>query len=228
MLDNLFSSVFDRMTSVWGGFLIALAAAFAVGLFLAFCYSRRAACSGSFFMGLGVLPAVVCLVIFVVNGNLGAGVAVAGAFSLVRFRSAAGSAREICAVFVSMAVGLALGMGYVGYALLFAVLSEGVLLLYHRLGFGEQAKKTAERDLRITVPENLNYTGLFDDLFTQYTTAHRLTKVKSSNMGSLFRLSYRVSLTDAALEKEFLDTIRTRNGNLEISSCEPGSEDGEL
>ena len=149
-----------------------------------------------------------------VNGNIGAGVAVAGAFSLVRFRSAPGNAREICALFCAMAVGLATGMGYVAAAgVFFAVVSAATLALA-ALNFGGRGE--AERVLKITIPEDTEYNGLFDDLFAKYTRACRLEKVKTANMGTLYELCYRITLKDEKDLKDFIDGIRCRNGNLGI------------
>ena len=168
----------------------------------------------SFAITLAILPVTVQLVIMLVNGNIGAGVAVAGAFSLVRFRSAPGNAREICALFCAMAVGLATGMGYVAAAgVFFAVVSAATLALA-ALNFGGRGE--AERVLKITIPEDTEYNGLFDDLFAKYTRACRLEKVKTANMGTLYELCYRITLKDEKDLKDFIDGIRCRNGNLGI------------
>ena len=165
---------------------------------------------------LALLPAVVQLVIMLVNGNIGTGVAVAGAFSLVRFRSAPGTAREIGVLFLAMALGLATGMGLLGLAVLAFVLLAGALLGLTALGFGEQ--KTAARVLKITIPESLDYDGLFDDIFAQYTRRCTLTRVKTSNMGTLYELEYAVLLPEDVPSKTFLDALRCRNG----SAAQPG------
>ena len=154
------------------------------------------------------------MVILLVNGNVGAGVAVAGAFSLVRFRSAPGTAREIGVIFLAMAIGLAAGMGYIGLAVLFFVIVAAVTLLLTRFNFG--GSKRSERILRITIPENLDYEGLFDDLFQKYAENCSLEKVKTSNMGTMYELQYRIALKDAKIPKAFFDEIRCRNGNLNI------------
>lgn len=165
---------------------------------------------------LAVLPFLVQLVILLVNGNLGAGVAVAGTFSLVRFRSAPGTARDICAIFLAMTVGLCCGMGYLGLALLAAVVTCTLFLLQK-----DPAPDPGDREIRVTVPENLNYSDLFNDLFAEFTTASQLVQVKTVNMGSLYSLHYRVTLKDITQEKTMLDAMRCRNGNLEISSGLP-------
>ena len=192
-------------------FLICTAVSLVLGIATALISMYRTKCSQSFAVTLTVLPAIVQIVIMLVNGNVGAGVAVAGAFSLVRFRSVPGTAREIGVIFLAMAT----GMGYVVLAAVFFVIIAAVLFLLTKLGFG--TRRTDERLLRITIPENLDYDGLFDDLFATYTTAHTLERVKTANMGTLYELQYRVTLRDAQVPKAFLDALRCRNGNLNIT-----------
>lgn len=195
-------------------FLICTAVSLLLGMGTAFISMYKAKCTQSFAITLAVLPAVVQMVILLVNGNVGAGVAVAGAFSLVRFRSAPGTAREIGVIFLAMAIGLAAGMGYIGLAVLFFVIVAAVMLLLTRFNFG--GSKRSERILRITIPENLDYEGLFDDLFQKYAENCSLEKVKTSNMGTMYELQYRIVLKDAKIPKAFFDEIRCRNGNLNI------------
>lgn len=195
-------------------FLICTAVSLVLGIGLALVSRFRAHATQSFAVTLAILPVVVQVVIMLVNGNIGAGVAVAGAFSLVRFRSAPGTAREIGVLFLGMAIGLATGMGYVGLAALTFVIVSAALLALTALHFGQ--RDSGERILRITIPENLDYEGLFDDLFDQYTKAHTLVKVKTSNMGTLYELEYRVTLRSEGVPKAFLDALRCRNGNLNI------------
>ncbi len=209
------SAIFDSL--LCGGFslgmyLACLAGAGLCGL-IAACLERAAGNSSrSFRISLVVLPMVVCTVILMVNGSVGTGIAVAGAFSLVRFRSVAGKAREIAVIFLVMTAGLACGAGYVVIALVFTVLVSLVMLVLSRLSFGE--KKLYE--LHITVPETLQLAGAFDDLFDRYTNSHALTKTRTSNMGSLYRLSYTLELKDPAAIQAFLNELRCRNGNLDI------------
>ncbi len=220
MLDSVFTGLFDTQSASGvevGQFLLCLGAALVLGLAVALCYMFRTRYSRSFVATLAMLPAVVCVVILMVNGNVGAGVAVAGAFSLVRFRSAPGTAKEIGTIFLAMGAGLMCGMGYLGYAALFTAIMCGVLLLYTALNFGAGKHTPAERRLSVTIPEDLDYTGVFDDVFRDYTTGHELVQVKTSNMGSMFRLTYNIVLRDASREKEMIDQLRCRNGNLEIS-----------
>jgi len=200
-------------------FFICTAVSLILGLGAAALSMYRSKYSRSFVVTMALLPAMVQLIIMLVNGNIGAGVAVAGAFGLIRFRSAPGSAKEIGMVFLATAIGLATGMGYVAIAAVFFVIIAAVLLLLTLLGFGAGA--TDERELRITIPENLDYEGLFDDLFLQYTRNAELDKVKTTNMGTLYELSYKIVLKDASGVKAFMDELRTRNGNLNIVCGKP-------
>ena len=232
-MPNPFTGLFDSAAAGTSGlavtdFLICIGASLVLGLLIALFSRYKNPCSKSFFATLVLLPAIVCMVILMVNGNIGAGVAVAGAFSLVRFRSVPGSAREIAAIFLAMAAGLVAGMGYIGYAALFVLVigAAGMVLAASRIG--QARAPSGKRTVRITIPEDFNYTGVFDDLFETYTTEHCLTQVKTTNMGSLFKLSYRLTLRDPLLEKEFIDHLRSRNGNLEISAALQEQAPGEL
>ena len=216
LFKGLFDSEFTTLISV-SDFLLCMVFSLVLGLVMAFAYMYRSRYTKSFVVTLALLPAVVCVVIMLVNGNVGTGVAVAGAFSLVRFRSVPGSAKEICMLFLAMGTGLIAGMGYLGFAVLFTVIMCAVFVLYNRLDFGTGKKAEAYRIITVTIPEDLNYTNVFDDIVTEYTTSYALTHVKTTNMGSMFRLTYNVVLVDTGREKEMLDQIRCRNGNLEIS-----------
>lgn len=218
MSDIFFKGIFDtEFTSLIsiGDFLLCIGCALLLGLLITFCYMYKTHYTKSFATTLALLPAVVCVVIMMVNGNVGTGVAVAGAFSLVRFRSAPGSAKEICILFLAMASGLITGMGYLGFACLFTFILCFMYLLYTYLDIG----KTNEnyRTLQITIPENLNYTEVFEDIFSTFTSDYELCHVKTTNMGSLFRLTYSIALKSEKNEKEMIDHLRCRNGNLEIS-----------
>ena len=219
MFESMFRGLFDSdLTTVIspGHFLACLGVALGLGLVIALSYMFRARYTRSFLVTLALLPAVVCVVIMMVNGNVGAGVAVAGAFSLVRFRSVPGTAREICMLFLAMAAGLMAGMGYLAFAALFTVVLCAVFLLYQALSLGTEKHTARYRTLTITIPEDLNYTGIFDDLFRTYTSSCQLLRVKTTNMGSMYKLTYNITLREPAREKELLDAIRCRNGNLEI------------
>ncbi len=220
MLNTLFQGVFDTdLNSVISvtSFLICLTSSLILGLVMAFTYMVHTRYTKSFVVTLALLPAVVCVVIMLVNGNVGTGVAVAGAFSLVRFRSVPGTAKEICTLFLAMGAGLIAGMGYLGFAILFTLIMCAAFLLYNRLDFGSQKNANLYKTLTVTIPEDLDYTGIFDDIFREYTSSHDLIYVKTTNMGSMFRLVYHVTLQDTKKEKEMIDKFRCRNGNLEIS-----------
>lgn len=232
MLNQMFRGIFDTdMTNVIAvqDFLLCVGCSLVIGLILAVAYMCGTRYTKSFVATLAILPAVVCVVIMMVNGNVGTGVAVAGAFSLVRFRSAAGSAKEIGAIFLAMGTGLVAGMGYLGYAFhLVAVLLGGVSLLYHRLDFGAGKKQDRYKTMHITIPEDLDYSGVFDKILQKYTTECELVQVKTTNMGSLFRLTYNLTLRSRDQEKEMIDKLRCRNGNLEITVSKQETIIGEL
>ena len=219
-MESLFRGLFDsELTTVIGvtDFMLCLGLSLVLGLIMAVSYMYRTRYTKSFVVTLALLPAVVCVVIMMVNGNVGTGVAVAGAFSLVRFRSVPGTAKEICALFLAMGAGLISGMGYLGFAVLFTLIMCGMFLLYESLDLGAGKKKDLYKMLNVTIPEDLDYTGVFDDIFTEYTIEHNLSRVKTTNMGSMFRLTYDITLKDATGEKEMIDRLRCRNGNLEIT-----------
>ncbi|MBR4579219.1 MAG: DUF4956 domain-containing protein [Oscillospiraceae bacterium] len=228
MSDMLLSSLLSDGSLSVGKLLLVLLSALALGVIVSLCYTCRTEYTKSFVVTLALLPPMVAVVILMVNGSLGAGVAVAGTFSLVRFRSAPGSAREIGAVFLSMAAGIACGMGYPGAAAIFTLIVCAAYLVLTVIGFGEKRGEDLHKTLTVTVPEDLEYGGIFDDLFERYTTRARLTRVKTTNLGSLNRLSYDVTLRKSGEEKEFIDAIRCRNGNLEISLASRAAEGGEL
>ena len=213
LFKGIFDSEYTVSIDIWD-FLICVGAALLLGIVIAFAFSFKARFTKSFVCTLALLPAIVCVVIMMVNGHIGAGVAVAGAFSLVRFRSAPGTAREITAIFLAMGTGLICGMGHIGYAALFTLIMSLVFALYNLINFG--GKRASRKSLRITIPEDLDYTTVFDDLFKEYAKDCELIRVKSVNMGSMFRLTYDITLRDVKREKEFIDKLRERNGNLEI------------
>lgn len=220
MLENLFKGLFDSdlatVISVTD-FLLCMGFSLLLGLVMAFAYMYRTRYTKSFVVTLALLPTVVCVVIMLVNGNVGTGVAVAGAFSLVRFRSVPGTAKEICTLFLAMGAGLIAGMGYLGFAVLFTIVMCAVFVIYNRLDFGAKKNAAAYKTFTIVIPEDLDYTGVFDDIFSTYTSSFDLVRVKSTNMGSMFKLTYNVVLSDATKEKEMIDKLRCRNGNLEIT-----------
>ena len=220
MLENVFKGIFDTdLTAVISvtDFLLCLGTSLVIGIVMALTYMYRTRYTKSFVVTLALLPAVVCVVIMMVNGNVGTGVAVAGAFSLVRFRSVPGTAKEICTLFLAMGAGLIAGMGYLGFALLFTAAMCAMFLLYNGLDFGAKKNAATFKTFTITIPEDLDYTGVFEDIFAAYTRSYDLIRVKTTNMGSMFKLTYNVELADPTREKEMIDQLRCRNGNLEIA-----------
>ena len=231
MLDFFFHGLFNTDISgviSFGSFLLCLLTSLLIGLILAFSCRYQGRYTKSFLVTLMLLPGVVCIIIMMVNGSVGAGVAVAGAFSLVRFRSAPGTGREITMLFLAMGAGLIVGMGYLAFALLFAVIMSVMNVLYNRLDLGEKKNGLRYRTLTIMIPESLDYSGVFDEVLLHYTTDYTLTRVKTTNMGSMFRLSYDLTLREGISEKELIDQLRCRNGNLEIMLAMQESTPAEL
>lgn len=216
--DYIFATIMTAGEISGAAFIAATLSSLAIGVFIAFIYSIKNTYSKSFLVTIALLPAVVQMVIMLVNGNIGAGVAVAGTFSLVRFRSAPGTGKEITAIFLSMAVGLATGMGYIGVAAVFSLIISLASLLLTNL-FCKNTNE--EKTLKITVPESLDFEGIFDDIFARYTTKAELCDVKTSGMGSLYKLSYQIAMRPQISTKAMMDEIRQRNGNLEISCSRP-------
>lgn len=214
-MDELFKSIISSDGITIGVFLILIGVALIMGIIISLCAYYKGKSTKSFYISNALIPAAVAMVIMLVNGNIGVGVAVAGAFGLVRFRSAQGSAKEIAVIFISMAIGLALGVGYVLYAVIFGLILGVALVIANRFKVFER-KTSAEKTLKITIPENIDYQTVFDDIFEKYARSYDLIKTKSSNMGSLFILTYNIELKDKNAEKKFVDEIRCRNGNLEI------------
>lgn len=196
-------------------FLACLGTAFVLGLIVALVHQKTARSSSHFVTTLAILPVLVAMAIMLVNGNLGAGVATVGVFSLVRFRSIAGNSRSIMAIFFAMAIGLAVGVGYLGFATIFTAVVSLLIFLLSAFKFGES--KTTEHKLIVLVPEDLDYTTAFDGIFDKYLNRFSLEKSKTTNMGSLFELTYFVSLKSDTNEKEFIDKIRVKNGNLKVA-----------
>lgn len=226
---DIFATIFDSTSQSISplNFIICLLSAIVLGVVLAFLYTFKTRYTKSFFITLSVLPAVVCVVIMMVNGSIGAGIAVAGAFSLVRFRSAPGTAKEIVAIFLAMGTGLILGMGYIAYAVLFGLVLSLVMMLLTAV-FNTKATFVKSKTLKITIPEDLNYTQVFEPVLTKYASSYELINVKTANLGSLFKLTYNLTLKDANSEKELIDELRIRNGNLEVAIMQQETNNLEL
>lgn len=195
--------------------LICMGAALIFGIIIALVHMYSTKCSKNFAITIAVLPLLVQVVIMMVNGNLGTSIAILGSFSLIRFRSMQGNSRELVSIFFAMAIGLAVGMGHIMYAFVFTLITSLALIILQESSFG--MKKNNEKSLKVTIPENLDYTNIFDDIFDKYTNNIELNKIKTTNMGSMFELSYNISLKNNINEKDFIDEIRTRNGNLTVN-----------
>ena len=194
--------------------LLTMLTALVLGVIIALVYRSAHSHTSSFAVVLAVLPVVEGIIIMLVNGNLGTGLVVFGAFGLIRFRSATGSAWDIGFIFFAMAVGLAVGLGFLTLAALLTVVVCLAMFILERLHFGINIPK--EKQVRITIPEDLEYSGIFDELFATYTNYARLERVKTINLGTMYELTYFVDLKDPAKEKEFIDALRCRNGNLTV------------
>ena len=214
IIDNVKSFLIRDLTHL-SSVIVCMFAALLCGAILAGAYTIRNRYTKSFILTIALLPAIVCVVIMVVNGNIGAGIAVMGAFSLVRFRSVPGSAKEIIMLFAAMGSGLLTGMGTLIIAMIFTAILATIFIAYNCISI-KRKKFEKFKVLTVTIPEDLDYTEIFDDIFEEYTSFCELTKVKTTNMGSMFRLTYNISLKDPKKEKAMIDMIRTRNGNLDI------------
>lgn len=200
-------------------FVICVLTSLMLGVLIAIIHKTTSKSNQNFITTLAILPTIVSAVILMVNGNLGTSVAVLGAFSLVRFRSIPGNSKEILFVFFAMTIGLAVGTGYIAFAVLLTIIISLIILLLNFIGFG--AKKENEKVLKIVIPEELDYTNVFDDIFKENLKTYKLERSKTTNMGSMFELKYLVTLKENINEKEFIDKIRVRNGNLKISISHP-------
>lgn len=220
MLNEIFtSSVLTLTDNAWGfdmaGFLICTLCSVVLGIIIAAVHGYKNHCSKGFAVTLALLPAMVQVVIMLVNGNLGTGVAIMGAFGLIRFRSVPGNAKDIADIFLAMATGLATGIGCLVVAVVFVIIIEVISIILTKSSFGEDNSR--ERSLKITIPESLDYTDVFADILEKYTKKSELLQVKTTNMGALYNINYHIELKAGVSEKEFIDELRVKNGNLEIS-----------
>lgn len=215
-MENLFKNIFDSESITLINFLICMGVSLFLGIIYYLAFSIKERSSKSFKMSIILLPVIISVVIIMVNGNLGVGVAIAGAFSLVRFRSAQCSAKELSVIFMTMCTGLIIGVGYIGYGIVFTLISS-LFLIFTNLIFTKVEQKNLNRVLKITVPEDLDYEEIFENCLKEYTSYYELINVKTTNMGSLFRLTYDIKLKKLVKEKEFIDRLRIENGNLEIN-----------
>lgn len=225
-MSSLFYDVFTDAAVNPLFMMAAIGVSLLLGIIIAKVYQYKTVYSQSFVLTLALLPALIAVVIFLVNGSLGAGVAVMGAFSLIRFRSAPGGAKELLAVFLTMTVGIAIGMGYLIFATVFTLIMSLAMLFLEATNFGRMKHKM--RQLTIVIPESLDYEMVFDDIFDKAVNHVELATVKTSDMGSLFKLKYIIQLNGRMTEKELMDALRTRNGNLEIAISRHITKENEL
>ncbi len=212
-----------------GTLLLCIAVGLIIGVVITGAYfiiTPRRERSASFTLSMVILPAIVGVVILLIGGNIARAFSMAGIFTIVRFRSIPGDAKDISFVFLTMATGLAVGLGYLSLGVVVAVLISFAIILVSKARIG--LPKHKEKSLRITIPEDMNYQGIFDDLFLKYTSFWEMKKIRTSNMGTLFELTYDIVLKDTTLEKEFLDAIRCRNGNLQIALSVKEGKDQQL
>ena len=226
MLSHLFYDIFTDTAVDPAMMLLAIGVSLLLGLVVAKVYQFKTVYSKSFVMSLALLPTLIAIVIFLVNGSLGAGVAVMGAFSLIRFRSAPGGAKELVSIFLVMTIGIAIGMGYLVFATVFTLIMSLAMLLLEVVNFGQM--KHSMRQLTVVIPESLDYESIFDDIFNKAANHIELANVKTSDMGSLFKLKYIIQLNGRMTEKELIDALRTRNGNLEIAISRYITKENEL
>ena len=226
MLSHLFYDIFTDTAVDPVMMLLAIGVSLLLGLVVAKVYQFKTVYSKSFVMSLALLPTLIAIVIFLVNGSLGAGVAVMGAFSLIRFRSAPGGAKELVSIFLVMTIGIAIGMGYLVFAIVFTLIMSLVMLLLEVVNFGQM--KHSMRQLTVVIPESLDYESIFDDIFNKAANHVELANVKTSDMGSLFKIKYIIQLNGQMTEKELIDALRTRNGNLEIAISRYITKENEL
>ncbi len=212
MLDSIFSNITSTVDITQ--ILLCILTSILLGVLIALTHKYTSKYNKNFLITLATLPLLISTIIIMVNGNLGTSVAVLGAFGFVRFRSIPGTSKEILAVLFCMTIGLVTGMGNLLFALLITIIGCLILYLYNKFTLFDENKY--EKYLKITIPENLDYTEVFDDIFKKFTTDHTLVSVKTTNMGSMFDLKYRVTLEKEVNEKKFIDELRVKNGNLKI------------
>lgn len=217
MLDFLFTNTADTVLTA-GSAVLTLGAAFLLGLIISFTYMKTCRDSGysqGFVLTIIMVPAIIAIIILLVGSNVARAFSLAGAFSIIRFRSAPGNPKDITYIFFAMAAGLACGVGLIGYAVLFTVLLCAFMVILHLVRFG--ASRSIKKHLKITIPEDLNYEGVFEDILKEYTESHRLLRVRTTDLGSLYELQFEIFPKAGMNEKEFLDLVRCRNGNLNIT-----------
>ena len=220
MINSIFSETASSVEL--SSILLCSIISIILGVVIALTHKQTSKYNKNFLVTLSILPLLVQTIIIMVNGNLGTSVAIMGAFSLVRFRSLPGTSKEILSVFFAMTVGLATGMGHLVFAIIITIIGSLAIFILSKVALFNKNKK--EKILKIMIPENLDYTNVFDDIFETYTEKVELEQVKTTNMGSMFDLSYRITLNENVNEKEFLDDLRVKNGNLKVMISHPIEE----
>ena len=215
MLDSVLSVAENTITVTTGEFLTCTIASIVFGIIAALISMYKNNYSQSFIISIAMMPAVVQMVIMMVNGNIGTGIAVMGAFTLVRFRSTPGSAREISIIFLTMAIGLATGMGYIAIAGIFLAVMGILNIILVSVNFGGAKSRT--KSLKVLVPESLEFEGMFEDIMGKYAKKYELSRIRTKNMGSIYEMTFDVTLKEKGTEKALIDEIRCRNGNLSVS-----------
>ncbi len=217
---DIFASIFDGgLTALT--FLEMFLAAIVMGVAIAFMSKYKSNSSKGFFITLSILPICVAMVICLVSGNIGAGIAVAGAFALIKFRSVQGKAQEIVSIFIAMATGLAFGLGYIAYGVIFGLIAGFFMMTLTKLHVFDKKTESNDKLIKITVPEDIDYATAFEDVFQKYTLSHELLKAKLTNLGSMYKAHFKIKLKDKNDQKKFLDEIRVINKNLEIKIESP-------
>ena len=212
----MFDSIYSNAVTP-GQFFLMAAASLVSGILFSWLVSFRIRANRRFFIVSSIIPFVVGMVLTFVNGSIGAGIAFGGAFALTRFRSAQGTSDEIAAVLITMGSGVAFGMGYIAYGVLVLAGLGAIFLALSATKLFDHASMQEDKMLRITIPESLDYARVFDDTFAHYLKSVENAGVKTTGMGSMFRLSFKIRMKNPAEEKEMIDELRTKNGNLEIS-----------
>ncbi|UPK43814.1 DUF4956 domain-containing protein [Paenibacillus pabuli] len=217
MLDSIFSSALTDTTLTFSNAIVTIGLAIIMGAIISLTYMKtnQSTYSQSFTLTMVVLPVIVAIIILLIGSNIARAFSLAGAFSIIRFRSAPGDPKDIAYVLFTMASGLACGVGAFGYAVLFTIILCVLMFVLSRFNFG--AKKSQQKTLKVTIPENLSYEEALDEVFHKFNVAHELKKIRTTELGSLYELVYNVTIHENVNQKEFLDMIRTRNGNLDIS-----------
>ncbi|SDX54521.1 DUF4956 domain-containing protein [Paenibacillus sp. CF384] len=216
MIDSLFSSAAEGSALTLTDALLTLFVAIALGLLISWTYMRtQVGYTQNFALTMIVLPVIVAIIILLIGSNVARAFSLAGAFSIIRFRSAPGDPKDIAFVLFTMAAGLACGVGSFGYAVLFTVVLCVLMFVLRAVNFG--AKRATQKLLKVTIPENLGYEEAFDEIFNMFDVAYELRKVRTTELGSLYEVVYAITLDPQTNQKELLDAIRCRNGNLDIT-----------